>query len=420
MDETLKKTAQIEIKGYIEGRLHEKLNALKENQYDKREQLIAQYQKSTWLENAAKRVEQIQLVTHAVKYSHPSAKGSSHYLEVNSSLQQHALLTTHSIGDERREDVVGNAAALDVYKFLTIDIQGKPLLTRLLNDEIEVKAALSEDTKISEQLAAAFKGITLSRGVVASHKLVKQIYFPIAEQNYHLLSPLYPTCLVQAVYDKIRNDRFGDEAKAAREARFERKMHDNGYNEYPNLVIQKFGGTKPQNISQLNSQRYGESWLLASCPPIWKSQPVKPPISLTSVFSKGLRRKSINERVKLLRKFLTKTKYNNVAIRDKRAQLVQNIIDDILQYAASVQRHKPGWSADTQCNLNIAEQYWLDPYRADSDKAFKEKRMLTNWEETVCEGFAKWLNHKLSVNGGLMVGDDEFYFWEKTFLQALI
>lgn len=25
--------------------------------------------------------------------------------------------------------------------------------------------------------------------------------------------------------------------------------------EYPNLAVQKFGGTKPQNISQLNSER---------------------------------------------------------------------------------------------------------------------------------------------------------------------
>ncbi|MGI0115350.1 type I-F CRISPR-associated protein Csy1 [Zooshikella sp. RANM57] len=419
MDETLKKSAQVEITGYIDGRLHEKLNALKENQHDKREQLIAQYQKATWLENAAKRVEQIQLVTHAVKYSHPSARGSSHYLEVNSSLQQHALLTTHSIGDERREDVVGNAAALDVYKFLTIDIQGKPLLTRLLNDEIEVKAALSEDTKISEQLAAAFKGITLSRGAVASHKLVKQIYFPIAEQNYHLLSPLYPTCLVQAVYDKIRNDRFGDEAKAAREARFERKMHDNGYSEYPNLVIQKFGGTKPQNISQLNSQRHGESWLLASCPPIWKTQPVKLPIGVSSIFKQLGRRKTLRERIVLLRKFLTKTNYNNIAIRTKRAQLVQNIIDEIVHYAASVQRHKPGWTADTKCQLDIAEQYWLDPYRADNDEEFQASRISAKWQDTVCSRFAKWFNFELSTQGGLSVGDDEFDFWKKSFAQIL-
>ena len=69
--------AQIQqaINGFIGQRLSDKLD--KEKNEDKRQALHESHQPATWIADAARRVHQIQLVTHAVKYSHPDARGSS-------------------------------------------------------------------------------------------------------------------------------------------------------------------------------------------------------------------------------------------------------------------------------------------------------------------------------------------------------
>ncbi|MBV7619371.1 hypothetical protein KVQ86_24795, partial [Escherichia coli] len=67
------------------------------------------------------------------------------------------------------------------------------------------------------------------------------------------------------------------ESKAVREARFKKIHHAHESREYPNLLVQNFGGSKPQNISQLNSDRRGSMWLLPSIPPTWKGQQIELP-----------------------------------------------------------------------------------------------------------------------------------------------
>jgi hypothetical protein len=44
-----------------------------------------------------------------------------------------------------------------------------------------------------------------------------KVYWPLGEGRYHLLAPLFAIALVQVVWAGIREDRFSDEAKAARE-----------------------------------------------------------------------------------------------------------------------------------------------------------------------------------------------------------
>ncbi|MCF3997914.1 type I-F CRISPR-associated protein Csy1, partial [Pseudomonas aeruginosa] len=119
-----------------------------------------------------------------------------------------------------------------------------------------------------------------------------------------------------------------------------------GFSEYPNLAIQKFGGTKPQNISQLNSERYGENWLLPSLPPHWQRQDQRAPIRHSSVFEHDFGRSpEVSRLTRTLQRLLAKTRHNNFTIRRYRAQLVGQICDEALQYAARLRELEPGWSA---------------------------------------------------------------------------
>lgn len=92
------------------------------------------------------RVTQIQCATHTLKPIHPDARGSNLYV-LPQNLPSLTEVGTHCLGANYRDDVVGNAAALDVYKFLTLQHQGQTLLQLACVEDADFLAALSNDAK---------------------------------------------------------------------------------------------------------------------------------------------------------------------------------------------------------------------------------------------------------------------------------
>ncbi len=392
---------------------------------EKQQQLTTAYGFDAWLLDAAKRASQIKVVTHAVKYTNPSAKGSSIYLKDMTGQARGDYVGSHSTGDTRKDDVVGNAAALDVYKFLMIVIGGQTILKRLADGDAKVRLALSVNPETAQCLADQFLSVVETNTDIASHSLAKQVFFPLgAGTDYQLLSPLFPTGLAHVIHQTLREDRFSESAKLARQARKNAKAHSHGYREYPYLAIQAFGGTKPQNISQLNSERYGENWLLPSLPPIWESPSVRPPLKVHSLFSRHLdSRKVIRDAFKSLAVFLTSTDYNNMHIRKRRTVLVNMIADEVIQLAAQIHTLPPGWTCEAECSLDTPEKLWLDPGRAALDNDFNARRQAYPWREDIANRFANWMNRNIRQHtkrhGSLPVGDPEHSAWQRVFEDAL-
>ena len=404
------KDIQEAFQSFLEERLQPKLDKLKEGEDEKRQKLLDEHEPRNWIGNAARRVTQIRRVTHAIKYSHPYAKGSSLFSRGNPAAGE-LLVGTHSLA-ELTIDVVCDAKYLPIYKFLCLEVNGTTLLELAQSDSDTLLQAFGGDDDARDWMKA-FADIDNLGDAPASHKLAKQLYWPVDEDTYHLLAPLFPSSLVQYQYERIHHDRFSEETKAAREARGKNAPHSHGYREYPNLAIVKFGGTKPQNISQLNSERHGEAWLLPSLPPEWKSTGLKPPCHVETLFGRWIMRfRPIREPVQILKKFLQKTDYNNLAIRNTRAELTRQIIDEVLMLAASLQQLPSGWSADPECRLTQAEQIWLDPGRANKDDDFATACATTDWQEVITNSFARWLNQQLNSDKTPMA-DAERDHWRK-------
>ena len=393
------------INAFVQERLQPKLDALKAEDDEKRQQLLLDYLPANWLPDAARRVSQIQQVTHALKFTHPDARGSSLNCAGNPAAGSGAV-GSHTVVDTMSPDVVGNAAALDVYKFLRLPVDGKSLLDLAVADDPALATALSDDPDLAQAWMSSFATLCQAKGLPASNKLAKQVYWPVEGKDYHLLAPLFPTSLVHGLWKRIREDRFSDQAKEARQARRDDVAHPHGYCEYPNLAIQNFGGTKPQNISQLNSERYGENYLLPSLPPSWKSADLRPPFAATSVFERIFgSRPRVRELLRILREFLVSVEHvgNNVRIRDKRAELAELIRDEAFQYAAELHEAvaagqlAAGWTKDERCLLNDAEQCWLDSERAEHDPDFASLRQRGDWPDEICRRFGNWLNSRLTT-----------------------
>lgn len=390
---------------FLTDRLQPKLEKVAEDDSEQRAALLAAYAPKTWIADAARRVGQIQQVTHAIKYTHPDARGSSLYSAGN----QHASdseVGTHTLGATLAGDVVGNAAALDVYKFLNLRVGEHSILALAVGNHPMLAAALSDTAEEAQAWISAFATLAQAKGETASHKLARQIYWPLDDGGYHLLAPLFPTSLVHALWKTVREDRFSDEAKAAREARKAGTAHPHGFREYPEMAIQSFGGTKPQNISQLNSERYGENYLLPALPPNWQSPIIRPPFTVNSVFDRIFgNRPRVRELVRTLRAFLESVvDYNNLAIREKRAELTAYLCDEALLYAAELRDAvetgalAAGWTQDERCQLNRAEQLWLDPVRGEDNPDFASEYQRDEWPDEICRRFGNWLNARLTTD----------------------
>jgi len=412
---------QLAILGFLQQRRDDKLDRLPVDD-PKREELIAQYLPSTWLANAARRVNQLQLVTHPLKASHPDARGSSLFVELGE-LPPRQEAGSHNLR-HATSDVVGNAAALDVYKFLKLEYDGQTLLTLLQANDADLLAALSEDAAQAAVWRDAFCSITESAGGPASHTRAKQVYWPVApgegglpnphdHSHYHLLAPLYASSLSHWLYQAIQQDRFGEAAKSARQARRDGVDHPNGYSDYPQLAEEKKGGTKPQNISQLNSERKGSNYLFASLPPVWDSSDIRPLYKVDSVFDRFGQRKAVRQLLRAFRDFLRalKPEQNNIHVRNRRAAYLDDIFEELLQFGAAYSNQlSPGWSADRDCRLPIEEQCWLDPHRAQSDEAFNQTFQWQDWPHQLAERFARWLNSQLG-DDRLQLAEAEFHYW---------
>ncbi|AOR62325.1 type I-F CRISPR-associated protein Csy1 [Pectobacterium wasabiae] len=373
---------------------------------EKRREIERKYEVRNWLTDAASRAGQISLVTHALKFTHSDARGSSIF-SANTVADAKTLSTATLV--QPAIDAVGNAAALDVAKLLQTEYEGDSLVAALQRGDHRALEALAESPEQLAQWLAGFQQVFTDRQP-SSHKLSKQIYFPLANGEYHLLSPLYSSSLAQALYQRITAVRFGDEAKAIRRAQKVSQWHDQLSISYPNLAVQNMGGTKPQNISALNSSRSGRSYLLSSAPPQW-NHIEKPPQQHESIFRpRGEVDYHTRATLAQMQRFLLSVKdvENNRDIRQQRLRYLDQLIDQLFFYVASVQNLPVGWSAESE--LKRAQQLWLDPYRADTDTVFRREREAGDWQQAVAYDFGRWLNRRLK-HENLIFGEVERREW---------
>ncbi|MDE5833466.1 MAG: type I-F CRISPR-associated protein Csy1, partial [Desulfovibrio sp.] len=378
------------IENWLDARRGEKTDK-KSLDDEEKAKISAKFDRETWIADAARRSAQIKLVTHAVKYIHPDARGAGVYDDQTNFPPGFVGRNTENLV----EDVVGNAAALDVFKFLKLEYEGKSLLRRVREDDKSLALAFSDNDVLAKSWIASFKNLFDAEKKPYSHTLAKQIYFPLPDGGYHLLAPLFPTSLVQETQNIIREDRFGEEVKTARAARRDGLYREGGYKEYPGLLTQKFGGSKPQNISQLNSERHGENWLLPSCPPDWNSGLPRLPLGVKSVFGKVLNSQpAIRDAKKALKEFLEKASgnYTNINIRNKRAELFDKMVDTLAQWSATIREAEPGWTMDPDCDLAEDECMWLDPHRGEMDPDWGQRRETGVWITSVSADAANWVN----------------------------
>ena len=334
-----------------------------------------------WLPDAAKRVTQLSMVSHPSKFSHPSAKTSSVIAQAKQI--NDGYLRSGNVSYPL--DVFGNAAAMDVFKFLSLPLTEKlTVLDGFERQEESLKTLLVGADLDFETLGTEFLKIKATDTSVKTDHLVKQVYFPIEQAEYHLLSVLTPSGLITRLKQSIDTIRFSEETKQTKELRRKNEHHEIGYADIFDLTITAYGGTQPQNVSVLNSQNAGRAYLLSSCPPVLEKRAIRLP--KTDFFAQCLYRKNYQESFIQLHKFM-QLDLNNDDIRTAIRNIIQFVIDQILVLASKTREYSvEGWSnQDYYASLPKLQRIWLD-------KIYQTEREEDHdWRDELSREIARWI-----------------------------
>jgi len=313
-----------------------------------------------------------------------------------------------------------------------VEFEGRRLLDWMQAADADLQQALHKDADTAKGWRASFCGLVRTEAHPVSHEMAKQLYWCAGSDSsddgqYHLLQPLFSSSLAHVVHHDINEARFGEANKVARQAFRDKAPFEGRYRDYRELVARKLGGTKPQNISQLNSERGGVNYLLASLPPKWDREHPRNLQNLDSALDRFAHFEGTRGLMKALSDFLLTDPDKVMETRQTREAFEQALGAHLVNFAASIwAQAEPGWTRDPACRLPQCEQLWLDPDRIElpareahqaEDEAFNAAFTFGDWPDEVAGRFANWVNKRLRDVGLTSVGDAEYKHWAK---QAIV
>lgn len=391
--------------------------------------LERKYDLETWMRDDATRFAvQLRFGTHTSKGIHPDSQGNNINFRAPGPLPK-GLVGSQSVPDLPL-DANRNAAALPLaalFDSLADEARQIRLGDLIQEQHPSLERAFSADPQTSRERAAIFKA-ALDNAIKTpeTHERNKQVLWPlddaINEDRYQALVPLCPSAFTHVVFQKLNDMRFSDANKEARDSRRKRSAEQQPYISVTNLAVVRLGGANAQNVGRLNARQNGRNYLLPSLPPLFSS-PGEFHLSdrQSSLFDMRLARHCRQGLIQLYD--VIKVQSNTHKVREGRRAAVDAILHDIFILAAHIQQsNPPGWSSSYA--LSLAEKYWLDPERAqiDGEDAFSEGRLNSNWQHSIGDQFALWLNERLKKRFrklAIHIGDAEHLEWQREMEEAI-
>lgn len=252
-----------------------------------------------------------------------------------------------------------------------------------------------------------------------SYFLSKQIYFPIENNQYHLLLPLTSSSLVHELHLEHKK-YWNEDQEEARKQKSKREYSEVITCTYPNKAYVHVTGSNHSNASSLNGKRGGRISLLPAMPPQWQSS-LPSYVNKTEIFDRNLSY-LLKDEVNDLKKYLLLIKNKslsisepkrNAAVINKLRAISGNFFNVIEQINAN--ETVTNWTVDTE--LPIEQQLLFEYYRED-EKAIAAKQNK-QWMKVLSKFYARWLNKQLTEKGKLSLTVIHEAIWADAFLREL-
>lgn len=345
-----------------------------------------------WLPDAARRICSRALTTHPSKFSHPSTGVGK------TNIKDGTFVTPVLFAGNQRNDgfvrsgnvrfdltdSVGDAGALAAEDFLRVTLSDGMSVLQHIESETKVARELLTVKGVDyEQLRSSFLAIKSTSEGTSTNSKIKQVYFPVADQQYHLLSLLTHSGHLFELRQRL--DELGRETNRVREYKKLNQYHPAGYQEIFGLTTIGFGGTKPANISVLNNKFAGKAHLLASIPPELTPRDIRLP--KTDFFKESFTARQAKEVLESLHR-LFQTDYNNINLRDGRDYRIQQYVDLVIEKMWQVRLFLEAYSGELSSALPLEQKIWLYPEFAE------QRQQEDEWLDKIIRHIARGLiNH---------------------------
>lgn len=372
-----------------------------------------------WMQNILSHSSDYLIATHTAKFTHPSISYRTSFYDTSQPIGAGYLSTADT---SRSKDFLASSGSyipLGVFlakKFSMDDGQSSVSIFDLFRmDSVRLKEELSSVGIAYEEVKSRILSIPKAPIPTASSTFLKQVYFPVGNQTYHLLSILPPSSLLVSMKEKLLQD----ETKRIQSLKKDSDNFGQSYRDIQNLIGICFGGNKPHNISTLNQLEHS-FYALPAIPPSLSDDYICIPKGTSFFYS--LPRKEFYADFNALQKlFLQRQKAGNgmpnrsfLSYRDSR---LYSIIDRILFYAGSLQSKPAGWSNIS--HLNDANRLWLDKRFVDS------RREDDSWQKEIAHEFARWFGFTYEAvakhhhRKNIYLGDPELHFFSSVLEKTL-
>ncbi|WP_196590019.1 type I-F CRISPR-associated protein Csy1 [Pectinatus frisingensis] len=347
-----------------------------------------------WLLDTAENAPKCTLATHVGKFTHPDAK-IAYFNNVKVS-NYYGYVCTDNV--DCKVDIVCPAQYIATANFLLLKLEDDNTVIDHLNKNSEkIQQELSALTVNYDEIRHKFLQIDKNEQYNFSDERVKQVYFPV-ENTYHLLSVLTSSGMLDKLKERIIKMKNYERLAKDKTS----KEYKEDYSSVYDITEIGFGGTKPQNISSLNSQSmHGSAYFLSSMPPTLAVNNIRKP--KTDFFRNCLNIKSFLPLFYALDKIF-KTDKNNINMRNRRKEIYHSIVDMIMNYVYVIRTIEPGWSDNVE-SLPIVQKIWLD-------NKYEELRQIDNkWVDEMSLMITRWIiftYEKILKDKKIVLGDGEF------------
>lgn len=338
-----------------------------------------------WIEKYRTGTLTLEFATHISKGIHPSSTGPNvvaKYVGNHDFVSSH-LLTGFSV------DSTGNASLTPLANFLNQEVKGSITIRDLIiAKDPAIQGCFATDVEVSREIEGRFYDLLTSTNTRVD-SLNKQIYWPIKD-GYRIIVPLYSSVLSNEVWRKVWAIRMQGK-KASSDDVDTDHVAENPVTEnmessrfFSDYAVVSMGGSKPQNISRLNSQQSGIHFLFASLPPQFSGPAVRLPRYAVNVFNHRGFSYLIRGQIQDIAKIFA-NEVNNVVIRAARDHYLDEIIAITLRYVSDLQRNPPGWTESYHSLPNIYK-HLLDPLNDNlSDEELPSDETIL---DIICADFA--------------------------------
>lgn len=356
---------------------------------------------TAWLAENSVNLPRYALVTHIGKYTHPDVQIA---FWDDSDGPDTGYLTTASAG--KRQDIVvtGGAAYMSMAALLTRTLSdGKTVLehfqadTSLIREDV---AALGLDY---EKLRCAVLALQRPAPPKKSDHRLKQVYFPVREGEYHLLSTITSTTVLSTIRDAVLTRR--QQAVESRDKKSER--YGEAYTELVQPAKIAFGGSKPQNLSCVND--LSGMYMLPSVPPLVAPRKLRFPHR--NFFFDSIARYWQADLFQCLHHWI-QSDLPRRQVKEQIEIIGWELAENVQLLALQIREAPPNWSDGK--NLSEAQCHWLDA------KYTEERTENISWIKEVSRDFGYWVISAYKFHAKLKKGTTPFGDAELRYFAAML